>query len=93
MYRVIVLLACLLATANAFAPMGRVSSRSALKMSFDEEASGVLPPVGYWDPLGTSTDCCQAYRVRALREMSDVQQLTRVSSLLLCYALNRAFGC
>ena len=59
MFRVFVLLVCLLAAVNAFAPMGRVSSsmrssaRQIAKMAFDEEASGVLPPVGYWDPLGT----------------------------------------
>ena len=55
MFRLTALLAALLASASAFSPMGRMSSRgsSSLKMAFDEESSGVLPPVGYWDPLGT----------------------------------------
>jgi hypothetical protein len=52
MYKVIALVA-LLASAVAFAPSSRMSARTSLKMAFDEESSGVLPPVGYWDPLGT----------------------------------------
>jgi hypothetical protein len=51
MFRVTVLLASFLAAA-AFAP-ARISRASAgLRMSFESEL-GVLPPVGYWDPLGT----------------------------------------
>jgi hypothetical protein len=41
--------------------MGRIparSSRSALKMQFDDQP-GVLPPTGYWDPLGLSKDIDQ----------------------------------
>ena len=53
MFKVGAILASLLASAVAFAPTSRMSSRNALKMAFDEETSGVLPPVGYWDPLGT----------------------------------------
>ena len=42
--------------ANAFAPVGRVAkSSSGLKMSFESEI-GVLPPVGFFDPLGLSKD-------------------------------------
>merc|ERR1719263_2125184 len=52
----VAILLSLLATATAFAPMGRVNSRTALKMSFDEESIGILPPVGYWDPLGLAAD-------------------------------------
>lgn len=53
MFKVTAILASLLASAVAFAPQSRMSTRSSLKMAFDEESSGVLPPVGYWDPLGT----------------------------------------
>jgi hypothetical protein len=41
----------LFAVATAFAPTGRVSTSSALKMSF-EDALGAQPPLGFWDPLG-----------------------------------------
>ena len=54
MFKVGAFLISFLAIAVAFAPSNfRMSSRGALKMAFDEESSGVLPPVGYWDPLGT----------------------------------------
>jgi len=44
----------LFVTAAAFAPAGRVSARSsAVSMQFENEL-GVLPPVGFWDPLGLS---------------------------------------
>jgi hypothetical protein len=52
MFRLFVVCAALLC-ASAF-NMGRIparSSRSALKMQFDDQP-GVLPPTGYWDPLG-----------------------------------------
>lgn len=39
--------------ASAFAPAPRMAARSALSMSFKDEI-GALPPVGYWDPLGTA---------------------------------------
>jgi hypothetical protein len=43
-------------TANAFAPVARMArSSSGLKMSFESEI-GVLPPVGFFDPLGLSKD-------------------------------------
>ncbi len=45
----------LLATATAFAPSGRVMRSNSLTMSFEDEI-GVLPPVGYWDPLGLAAD-------------------------------------
>ena len=51
-----VLLLALLATAVAFAPQGRISTRStSLSMQFEDEL-GVLPPIGYWDPLGLAAD-------------------------------------
>jgi hypothetical protein len=53
MFRFTVLLASLLAVA-AFAPRGmRASSSRALSMKFENEV-GVLPPTGFWDPLGGS---------------------------------------
>lgn len=45
----------LLSGAAAFGPMGFRTASSALKMSFENEL-GVLPPVGYWDPLGLAAD-------------------------------------
>merc|ERR1711871_1663930 len=45
----------LLAYVTAFAPMGRVSRSSVMKMQFEDEL-GVLPPVGFFDPLGLSSD-------------------------------------
>jgi hypothetical protein len=56
MFRATILLASLLvAAAFGFAPVARVprASSAALKMSFEREL-GVLPPIGYWDPLGES---------------------------------------
>jgi hypothetical protein len=43
----------LITAAAAFSPAGRVarSSGSSLKMQFEDEL-GVLPPVGFFDPLG-----------------------------------------
>ena len=53
MIRAVVFLA-VIACAWAFAPSGvRMSTRSSLKMNLDEESIGALPPVGFWDPLGT----------------------------------------
>lgn len=51
--RIAVLLLVVLATATAFAPQSfrRAPVSNVLKMSFENEI-GVLPPVGYWDPLG-----------------------------------------
>ena len=43
----------LLASIAAFAPMAsKVASLSKMRMSYETEV-GVLPPVGFWDPLGT----------------------------------------
>ena len=50
MFKFVVLLASLLSAA-AFAPASRMGASSSLKMSFENEL-GVLPPVGFWDPLG-----------------------------------------
>jgi hypothetical protein len=44
--------------ASAFAPASRMSSSSALKMSF-EDALGAQPPLGFWDPLGLLKDADQ----------------------------------
>lgn len=53
--RVIALTLAFLATVSAFAPrmrpMSSMKTSRALKMNFENEI-GVLPPVGYWDPLG-----------------------------------------
>mmetsp|Transcript_22046 Transcript_22046/g.37197 ORF Transcript_22046/g.37197 Transcript_22046/m.37197 type:complete len:205 (+) Transcript_22046:77-691(+) len=52
MFRATLLLALAL-TASAFAPTGRVAKSASLKMGFEDEL-GVLPPVGFFDPLGLS---------------------------------------
>jgi hypothetical protein len=55
MFNIAVFIA-LLATAAAFSPVGRITGRStAMKMAFEDEL-GVLPPVGFWDPLGLAAD-------------------------------------
>ena len=47
----------LLVSATAFSPIATRATRktTSLKMSFEDEL-GVLPPVGYWDPLGLAAD-------------------------------------
>ena len=52
MFRVLCL-TILLSTAVAFMPAGRMARSSAMSMQFEDEL-GVLPPVGFWDPLGLS---------------------------------------
>eukprot|EP00600_Ochromonadales_sp_CCMP1393_P005020 CAMPEP_0174955932 /NCGR_PEP_ID=MMETSP0004_2-20121128/1253_1 /TAXON_ID=420556 /ORGANISM="Ochromonas sp., Strain CCMP1393" /LENGTH=197 /DNA_ID=CAMNT_0016203909 /DNA_START=45 /DNA_END=638 /DNA_ORIENTATION=- len=54
MFKFIAILASLVSVA-AFAPVGRVATSSALKMSFDD-ALGAQPPLGFWDPLGILED-------------------------------------
>jgi len=55
MFRTIAILASILSAA-AFAPVMKNARTSMnLKMSFEDEL-GVLPPVGYWDPLGLVAD-------------------------------------
>ncbi len=54
MFRFIALFA-LLAIATAFAPIGRVATRSSMSMQF-EDALGAQPPLGFWDPLGLLKD-------------------------------------
>jgi len=54
MFKFIAILASLVSVA-AFAPVGRVATSSALKMSFDD-ALGAQPPLGFWDPLGFLID-------------------------------------
>jgi hypothetical protein len=55
MIATLILLVALFAACSAFAPSGamRSGSKSMLKMQFEDEL-GVLPPVGFWDPLGLS---------------------------------------
>ena len=57
MFRVAAILA-ILASAAAFAPMGRMATSSALKMSFESEI-GAQAPLGFWDPLGLLNDADQ----------------------------------
>jgi hypothetical protein len=57
MFRVTALLA-ILASTVAFAPMGRMVTSSALKMSFESEL-GAQPPLGFWDPLNLLKDADQ----------------------------------
>jgi len=53
------ILASLLATASAFAPMGRVARTSGLKMADFSKEIGAQVPLGYWDPLGLLKDADQ----------------------------------
>jgi hypothetical protein len=63
----------LITAAAAFSPAGRVarSSGSSLKMQFEDEL-GVLPPVGFFDPLGkyliafVHTICFSYYKLFSL---------------------------
>jgi hypothetical protein len=57
MFKFIAILASL-ATATAFLPVSRVSTRSALQMGYENEI-GALPPTGFWDPLGLSKNIDQ----------------------------------
>ena len=66
MFRALAFVASFVAT-SAFAPASRMASSSALKMSF-ENAVGVQPPLGFWDPLGLLKDADQA-RFDRLREV------------------------
>eukprot|EP00600_Ochromonadales_sp_CCMP1393_P006763 CAMPEP_0174967658 /NCGR_PEP_ID=MMETSP0004_2-20121128/7704_1 /TAXON_ID=420556 /ORGANISM="Ochromonas sp., Strain CCMP1393" /LENGTH=198 /DNA_ID=CAMNT_0016216811 /DNA_START=50 /DNA_END=646 /DNA_ORIENTATION=+ len=55
MFKYIAILASL-ASVSAFVGVPRAArSSAALKMSFEDEL-GVLPPVGFWDPLGLASD-------------------------------------
>ncbi|KAJ1436847.1 chlorophyll a/b-binding protein domain-containing protein [Ochromonadaceae sp. CCMP2298] len=54
MFKFVVILASLV-SATAFTMAPRTVRSSSLKMSFEDEL-GVLPPVGFWDPLGLSSD-------------------------------------
>ena len=53
------ILASLLATASAFAPMGHVARTSSLKMADFSKEIGAQVPLGYWDPLGLLKDADQ----------------------------------
>ena len=70
MFRVSALLA-ILASAAAFAPMGRVATNSALKMSFSSEL-GAQAPLGFWDPLNileSSANACR--KLSATRKLGE----------------------
>jgi hypothetical protein len=58
MFKLTILLATLLSVA-AFAPSARMSMRSThkLAMGFENDV-GVLPPTGFWDPLGEVISLC-----------------------------------
>ena len=58
MFKFIALLASI-ASIAAFAPASRMARSSSLKMKF-ENAIGVQPPLGFWDPLGLLTNADQA---------------------------------
>ena len=57
MFKYIAILASLVGAA-AFAPAGRMARSSALKMDFSGEL-GVIPPTGFFDPLGLSSNIDQ----------------------------------
>ena len=57
MFRVSFFIA-ILASAAAFAPVGRITTSSGLKMSFESEL-GAQPPLGFWDPLNLLKDADQ----------------------------------
>jgi len=48
----------LLSVSVAFSPVGRVVSRTAVSMQY-EDALGAQPPLGFWDPLGLLEDADQ----------------------------------
>jgi hypothetical protein len=50
--------ASLLASATAFAPASQGKAFSSLKMSYENEL-GAIAPVGFFDPLGLSTNIDQ----------------------------------
>ena len=50
MFKFLVTLA-FLANVAAFAPAGRVARSTSVKMGY-EDAAGVIPPTGFFDPLG-----------------------------------------
>ena len=54
MFRAIAILASFVG-ASAFAPVSTRATSSSLKMSYENEL-GVLPPVGFFDPLGLSSN-------------------------------------
>jgi hypothetical protein len=54
MFRTLALIASI-AGVSAFAPAGRMTTSSGLRMAF-EDALGAQPPLGFWDPLGLLAD-------------------------------------
>ena len=54
MFRALAILASFV-SASAFAPASRIASSSALKMSYENEL-GAIPPIGFFDPLGLSSN-------------------------------------
>ena len=66
MFRALAVLASLVG-ASAFTPAARSARSSALKMSFDGEA-GVVPPLGFFDPLNLATsENFEQYRTAELK--------------------------
>jgi hypothetical protein len=69
MFRIVSFLLAILSAA-AFAPAARMSSRSALKMAFENEL-GAQPPLGFYDPLGflkfADAETFQKYRDAELK--------------------------
>jgi hypothetical protein len=57
MFRTLALVASFIGV-SAFAPAGRVTTTSGLRMQF-EEALGAQPPLGFWDPLNLLEDADQ----------------------------------
>lgn len=54
MFKLVAVLASLVGAAAFTSTSSRIASRSALKMSYEDEL-GVLPPTGFWDPLGLAS--------------------------------------
>mmetsp|Transcript_8351 Transcript_8351/g.8508 ORF Transcript_8351/g.8508 Transcript_8351/m.8508 type:complete len:200 (+) Transcript_8351:46-645(+) len=57
MFRSVAVIASFVGAA-AFAPSGRITASSSLKMGFESEI-GAQPPLGFWDPLGLLAEADQ----------------------------------
>ena len=53
------IIASILVTASAFAPVSRIARSSSLKMADFSKEIGAQVPLGYWDPLGLLKDADQ----------------------------------
>jgi hypothetical protein len=83
MFRALALLASLVGV-SAFAPAGRMTSSSSLRMQFNDER-GVLAPVGYWDPLGLAADGDEA--VFARRRATEIKHGRVAMAAVLGYII------